>query len=225
MRKSVSTEFDVTRLSPASWVTSRWRDGEEIVDRVHLQADGAWSMERRRSGRAPERQQASFAWPTLDPMALVLRLRVAPPSEGRTEVLYLLDGRQLWRLTIHNEAAHGTAPDEVAVGSALRLQCRAEPVFWDGRPDAERPTREFKLWLADDVSRLPLRLEMPLGLGTVVVSLAEVKRGTLATPSTAPAHPRSPSPSVMDAPRSGAGAGTHYVAGTAAPVPAGARSL
>jgi hypothetical protein len=207
MRKTVETAFDVTRLSPASWITSRWRDGEQVEDRGHMQPDGVWALERRRTGKQAELQQARFALPILDPVALVLRLRVAPPAIGRRESLLLMDGRQLWRLTI--EAQGRGAPSDDLPAAALRFACRAEPVFWDGRPDGERPTRAFTLWLADDGTRLPLRLEMPLALGTVVVTLKDLRRGTAAVAN------------------SDAGSDVSLVQalGAAPPEPAGARNL
>jgi len=151
-------------------------------------------------------------------MALMLRLRVAPPVRGQSETLFLMDGRQLWRVTVRAESDSGPLPDGARRGPVLRLACRAEPVFWDERPDPERPARDFTLWLADDGTRLPLRLEMPIGLGTVVVSLTRAQRGAALAhlpdgkPGTAGAPSQAPPPSAQ-------------VAGAAAPVPAGARSL
>jgi hypothetical protein len=90
-------------------------------------------------------------------------------------VLQLLDGQALWRVTISN-ASRRLLDDR----PTIRLEARAEPIFYDGRPDqADRSTREFALWLSDDPARVPLRLEMPIGITDLVVALVDLERRAL----------------------------------------------
>ena len=46
--------------------------------------------------------------------------------------------------------------------------------------DPERPTRTFTLWLSDGAGHLPLRLEVPIGLGDVVITLTGSRKLALA---------------------------------------------
>ena len=40
----------------------------------------------------------------------------------------------------------------------------------------DRSPRDFTLWLSDDPARIPLRLQVPIGFGDVVVELVEAVR-------------------------------------------------
>ena len=111
------------------------------------------------------------AIPTSDPLGLLWRLRTAPPDPGKTEVLHLLDGLTLWRVQITAGTARDILPD--GNRTAIRLEGQLAPIFFDGRPDPDRPSRRFTLWLSDASDHLPLRLEVPLGLADVVMTLAE----------------------------------------------------
>jgi hypothetical protein len=102
---------------------------------------------------------------------------VAPPQPGGPrQTLYVLDGQALWRVTV-GSAGRARLPDAAAGPMALRLEAEADPIRYDGVLDeADRTRRRFVLWLADDPSHLPLRLEMPIGIGDLVVALVEIER-------------------------------------------------
>jgi len=128
----------------------------------------------------PERATATLAAPLLDPLGFLLRLRVELPGAGaraRPQILYVLDGQALWRVTITN-AGRGPAPEGIVADvPTLRLEVEAEPIRWDGVADVgERAHRSLKLWLSDDAARVPLRLEVPVGIANVVVALTDIDR-------------------------------------------------
>jgi hypothetical protein len=105
-----------------------------------------------------------------DPVSLLLRLRADPPAPGAPPlVVTVADGKRYWRVTI---TSRGPATLGEGGTAALQFAGRAEPVGKD-----ERVPHDFTLWLAADPSRLPLRLEMPLGVADLTVSLIDVHRG------------------------------------------------
>jgi hypothetical protein len=110
----------------------------------------------------------------LDPVSFLLRLRVAPPVPGGApQVLQVLDGRELWRVSVVSAGRElrGDLP-------TIRLEAEVDPIRADGTlDDANRPHRAFRLWLSDDAAHVPLRLEMPMGIGDLTVELVELKRG------------------------------------------------
>jgi hypothetical protein len=106
---------------------------------------------------------------SFDPVSLLLRLRADPPEPGAPPlVASVADGNRYWRVTLTNQ---GSATLD-ATTPALRFTGRAEPVGKD-----ERVSHDFTLWLSADATHLPLRLEMPLGVADLVVSLIDVRRG------------------------------------------------
>ena len=124
--------------------------------------------------RRVRRPLAGPSLPGLDPVSFLLRLRVAPPVPGSApQLLQVLDGRELWRVSVIN--AGRELRGDVAT---IRLEAEVDPIRADGTlDDANRPHRTFRLWLSDDAVRVPLRLEMPMGLGDLTVELVELKRG------------------------------------------------
>jgi hypothetical protein len=171
----IETEFDPGRLASRRWTSTRIRDGGTIRDRIDQSEDGKLAMARARDGHPGASANVAVPAPVLDPVGLLLRLRASPPAVGGpAQVLNLIDGQALWRVTVAGagfDMLDGERP-------TLRLDGRAEPIFADGRPDigGDRTTRSFRLWLSEEPSRMPLRLQMPLGIGDLVVSLVDVKR-------------------------------------------------
>ena len=65
----------------------------------------------------------------LDPLGLLLRIRLAPQTPTSFEIL---DGRALWIVTLSAARPTRDAPP------MLRLDGRVKPIYWDGTPDKER---------------------------------------------------------------------------------------
>jgi hypothetical protein len=173
----VATQFDLARLDSRRWVDGRTGD-RALNDHVDQAAPGQVAFARERLDPAGPvlRSAAMLPGPLLDPLGFLLRLRVAPPG-ATPQILYVLDGQALWRVTVTN-AGRAPFPEPGLRVPTLRLDAQAEPIRYDGSvsTDPERRHRSFSLWLSDDGPRVPLRVEMPLGLSTVVVSLAEISR-------------------------------------------------
>jgi Protein of unknown function (DUF3108) len=176
LRTWVDGQFDTAVLGSRRWTAARWKDDQTITDIIDQPRPGTVNIERRRDGRAPEHQAALLPLPTFDPLGFMLRVRIAPPAPGQTQVLQVMEGRALWRATL-TTAGTQPLPDASTGISALRIDGRLDPIFYDGQPDdAERPHRTFTLWLSADAARVPLRLSVPVGIGDVVVELVEVQR-------------------------------------------------
>ncbi|HVR02131.1 MAG TPA: DUF3108 domain-containing protein [Polyangia bacterium] len=182
MEDRIATDFDLVRLDSRRWDNARSGAEGDLRDRA-VQADaGQVSLVRERLGAAaaPATRHATLATPLLDPLGFLLRVRIEPPPaspRNPPQILYVLDGQALWRVTVTN-AGRASAPDGVEPVLTLRLDAEAEPVRWDGTPDTDgdRHHRSFKLWLSDDAARVPLRLEMPIGIANVVVALTDITR-------------------------------------------------
>ena len=180
MEDRIATDFDLLRLDSRRWDNARSGAEGDLRDRAVQAAAGQVSLVRERSGdvAAPATTNATLATPLLDPLGFLLRLRVEPPGASPRDppqILYVLDGQALWRVTVTN-AGRTSPPEGLARVPTLRLEAEAEPVRWDGTPDADgaRHHRSFKLWLSDDAARVPLRLEMPIGIANVVVALTDI---------------------------------------------------
>jgi hypothetical protein len=179
----VQADFDPWRLDSRRWTSAKRKGGHSVHDAAEQRRQGQLDLVRQRDDAAPERRHAVVPGPALDPVGFLLRLRVAPPpSGGAPQVLQVLDGQELWRVTLVNarrERLERPRPRGRASSiRALRLEATVDPIRYDGgADDAARPHRAFVLWLADDPSHLPLRLEMPMGIGDVVVQLVQVERG------------------------------------------------
>jgi hypothetical protein len=177
IRRGIDADFDPLALGSFRWTVRRHRSGEPpaagIVDRVTRDGGGALLLERLTPGQPPSRQKLTFAIPTSDALGLLWRLRTAPPPAGRTETLQLLDGLALWRIRVTTALAREILPD--ADAPAIRLDGELAPIFYDGLPDPDRPTRRFTLWLSEKGNHLPLRLEVPIGPADVVMTLIEAR--------------------------------------------------
>jgi hypothetical protein len=182
MSNSIATDFDLERLDARRWNNSREDGDRALTDSAEQPAPGQVSGTRLRK-RPLVRQntmQATFPAPVLDPLSLLLRLRAAPPPLGAPQVLYVLDGQALWRVTLQN-AGRATLPEGALAVPTFRVEGQAHPVHWDGSADedAGRHRRAFSVWLSDDANKVPLRLEMPLGPSALVVALTEISRRPL----------------------------------------------
>src|SRR5262249_1174703 len=103
----IATEFDLLRLDSRHWVDGR--KGEHTLDdHVDQATRGRVASARDLPDRARPilRSPAGRPGPRLDPRGFLLRLRVAPPG-STPQILYVLDGQALWRVTVTNA---GRAP-------------------------------------------------------------------------------------------------------------------
>ena len=183
LQDRVDTAFDPHLLASRRWTSQRTdSDGPGVIRDVSDQArPGELRLTREREGAPAARQRARMPGPTFDPVGFLLRVRAAPPSAGAgPQVLQVLDGQALWRVSLSNTGPESLADAgaDVPPVPAIRIQGRAEPIQYSGAPDegGDRTPRDFVLWLSDDAARVPLRLEMPLPIGNLVVSLVEARR-------------------------------------------------
>jgi hypothetical protein len=182
MDERLSTELDLTRLDSRRWASTRTDGDGAVNDRAEQATAGHVSLVREHPGGAGahEAMQATFAAPILDPLGFLLRLRLAPPIGAGPRgpaTYYVLDGQALWRVTIRS-ASRAPASEGIAPVATLRFEAEAEPIRYDGGSDSssDRKHRAFTLWLSDDAARVPLRLQMSIGIADLVVALTEVAR-------------------------------------------------
>jgi hypothetical protein len=195
----VDIDFDRDELASRRWTMTRLAFGHTTRDEVEQPAPGHLDMARVRDGAPAGRRSSQIGAPVLDPLGFLLRLRGAPPARAAgPEVLRLLDGQALWQVKVARGAPVSFAA-QIPARAIVRLEGRADPIHYDGRPDVgERVSHPFVLWLAADRTHVPLRLEMPLGPSQMVVALVSVER-TLPPPTIDP--PRAgPAPEVPKRP-------------------------
>jgi hypothetical protein len=102
-----------------------------------------------------------------DPLSALFALRAAPLSDGQVVKELVLDGLALWRvrLTVHRGQTVRLGSGDGAVSrAAIRVDGELTPVNLAGRPTG-RPLRHLSLWLADDQTRVLLRLEADTDFG------------------------------------------------------------
>ena len=178
--KAIETEFNTRTLDPRRWKNHRKQGGKVITDFATQEPPGKVALVRQRPDKPETRDVLERKSAVLDPLAFLARLRIAPPT-GAPQTFEVLDGRGLWFITINPATrtslavatGNGAAPAPTA---ALKLDGRAQPVYWDGDIDHERQARAFTIWLSDDVFHTPLRLAMPYGIGEVRVELVSLSR-------------------------------------------------
>ncbi|HEX3694777.1 MAG TPA: DUF3108 domain-containing protein [Polyangia bacterium] len=174
--KSVDAEFDPATLGARRWTMIR-TGGDDVTDTIDQPQAGVLRLARQKPGAPPSTKQVVFsaATPTMDPVGLLMRLRAAPPVVGQPVVLQILDGQALWRVTL-TAVGRQTLPETDGRVATVRVDGRADPIYYDGRDADDRPRRTFAVWLSDDDARVPLRLTMPIGIADVVIQLVEATR-------------------------------------------------
>jgi Protein of unknown function (DUF3108) len=179
MERRIESEFDVQALGSRRWTEARRKAGqrveEETVDTGERSDRGQNRVHRRMPGKADETQTFMSVVPTSDFLGLIWRLRTAPPALGHAEVARVLDGLALWEVRATTVSADDPVPDRQGA-RALRVEGHLTPIYYDGGEDGARSKRSFTMWLDPRASHLPLRLEIPVGPGHVVLDLVEVKR-------------------------------------------------
>ncbi len=176
MEKKVETALDSGALTPRRWTSSRKKDGKDITVSGDQPAAGQVAITRREGTNAPSSSELRLAEPALDPVGLLLRLRVTPPAPGALLALNVFDGGNLWRVFLRGAGSDALPSGDSTTTRALRFDGRAEPVSWSGQPDPGRTARSFVLWLSSDDTHMPLRLSVPLPLGEVVAELVASHR-------------------------------------------------
>jgi hypothetical protein len=197
-QRTIDTEFDLHRRASSRWRSTRrsigLRSDEIVSDSVVRQPGDRLSIERRKwlantaaapvartspSPPAPlqspsptEVEILGSAGATSDPLGLIWRLRNEPPAPGRAVTLQMLDGMALWRVEVRAPLG-GPVPVPGTTLLGTELDATLTPIRYDGQRDPARPDRRLRLWLATDGGRIPLRLEMPIGLGDAVLTLRE----------------------------------------------------
>jgi hypothetical protein len=166
--KHIESDFDTQALKTMRWTITRSTGGETVVDIAEQPQAGAVSLLRKRTGQPDQADSMNRASPVLDPLGLLLRIRLAPPQAPTS--FEILDGRALWIVTL--SAARPTSDTP----RMLRLDGWCRPIYWDGTPDKERTERPFKLFLSDDAYHTPLRLVVPFGMGEARAEIVQLSR-------------------------------------------------
>src|SRR6185436_1192692 len=167
--KRIVSEFDPASQGARRWTSLKLSGKSSITDFARQPTPGTVALVRRRPGRPDQPETLVRKAAVMDPLTFILRMRLAPP---RTPQIYeVLDGHGLWLITIAP-----AVPVSGDLGRALRIEGKADPVFWDGSHDDDRPNRTFTVWLSDDELHTPLRLVMPLSVGEVRADLVTVTR-------------------------------------------------
>jgi hypothetical protein len=173
MDRKLDADFDAGALESRRWVDARRTGGEPpeqaIVDTGERGRPGETHLRRHKLGRADEIHGLASPIPTMDALGLISRWRRALPAPGHDDVVQILDGMALWRVSAKTVAMHDAVPDSNRFG--IRLEAEATPVHYNGTADGDRPVRHLRVWLDPGARHLPLRLEVPVGPADLVMRL------------------------------------------------------
>jgi len=175
MQNRLDAEFDSWLHGSRRWTSARGEANAQTVDTGSWDGAGQTSLLRRKPGAADEAYHFKAGVQTSDPLGLIWRLRTSPPPLGGSDTIQVVDGLAMWRVRVTTVAAADPVPDAPPGVSALRLQGEVAPYYYDGRPDPDRPTRHFTMWLDRSAGHVPLRIAVPLGPASVVLRLVEAR--------------------------------------------------
>jgi len=173
MHNTLEAEFDSWTRGSRRWTSARGEARAQTVDTGAWDSAGQASLLRRKPGAADEAYHFRAAVQTSDPLGLIWRLRTSPPPLGHSDTIQVVDGLALWRVRVTTTAAADAVPDAAPGVKALRLEGVISPYYYDGRPDPDRPTRKFTMWLDRSAGHVPLRIVLPLGPGSIVLRLLD----------------------------------------------------
>lgn len=139
----------------------------EVTDRridIHVKQ---LNQERQWSGILPSQP--------LDPLAVLMLLRVARLRTGDKLALIVMDGTAFYQGTIDvvDREELNTA---IGTRQAVKLLCRGERISETG-VKLGRPPRTAMIWITDDAARLPLRVEGETDLGKAEFELTGYEPG------------------------------------------------
>lgn len=177
MRNQVDAEFDSWTRGSRRWTSARGDGGARTVDSGSWDTSGQTHLSRRKPGTPDETYNFRAPVQTSDPLGLIWRLRTSPPPLGGSDVLQIVDGLAMYRVHVTTVATAAPVPETAPGVTALRLEGEVAPFYYDGRPDPDRATRHFTLWLDPRTGHLPLRVSVPFGPGDVILRLVEARPG------------------------------------------------
>ena len=129
-------------------LVSRFQDG-----RVEVRKRGKWKTVKGPPG-------------LMDPLTIIYAVRRLPLEVGETYRLPLLDGRDVETLVVPVTGREDTEKH----GTVLKMY---PYTMEDGEREDEDP---WTIVLTDDERRVPVRMKLPLGFGTLHLWLTELKR-------------------------------------------------
>lgn len=139
----------------------------EITDRrVELSAKEQ-NGEKRWSGILPG--------PPVDPIAVLMLLRAARLADGDKLKLVVIEASVFYLGTVEVAGREVTTGD-FGTKRAIKLLCTGQRIDENGQK-LVRPLRSATIWVSDDATRLPLRIEGDTELGKAVFSLTSYEPG------------------------------------------------
>jgi len=172
MQSRIDADFDAGLRGSRQWTAARGDAGARTVDSGAWDAAGRAHLIRRKPGQPDEAYHFPAVLQTSDPLGLIWRLRTVPPPLGTSDTIQVIDGLAMWRVRVTTVATADPVPETTPGATALRLEGVVTPFFYDGRPDPDRKTRHFTLWLDRGSAHLPLRIAVPLGPAELVIRLS-----------------------------------------------------
>jgi hypothetical protein len=151
-------------------VESGMRSRTVVIDVTDRRID-IWAKqpngERRWSGNLPG--------PPVEPIAVLLLMRLARLKDGDKLSLVVMDGTAFYLGTME-VLGRQDIQSELGTRRAIKLACTGERINENGEKLA-RPPRRGTVWVSDDAARLPLRIEGETELGKAVFALTSYEPG------------------------------------------------
>lgn len=172
---NIDGDYDFVPATTRRWTSTVSHGSQVDRDAVDQPQPGRLTLES--AGASPRRLETFMRGPVLDAAGflLELRARLREPVSGPF-VLRVLTERLLWKVTVRS-VSRVALNEEHWSGPAIRLDARAEPIFYDGAPSRDgRSAHQLAIWITDDERRVPVRLEIPVQLGTITLRLVDVSR-------------------------------------------------
>lgn len=183
----VAAVFKRVRDDVTSWIALD--GGEPVFHRADVQfgsreaaietrfGPGPFHIDVSRLGRSPRTYTQSIprGHRAHDVHSLLGTLRAWTVEPGTAAYAYVLSGRRIWHLTT-THMGHESIDAGLGSFEAVRIDAVAWRLDSDLQVDRDREPRLFRLWLADDGSKIPLRVEGITEHGTVRVDLVDYHR-------------------------------------------------
>jgi hypothetical protein len=171
-RVSGKTSMDAATLLPTFAERTSQKDDRDEGNSVRFnRAQGTAVVSKWKQSPEKAKHKLVACEDAVDPASAFLLVRTAPLAAGRTGVIRVLSGEDLYEITA-TPGERGRVESPAGSFDAVRidLTLRKLPSPGAEEPASESALRTARVWLAED-SRIPVRLESDVAMGKLYAEL------------------------------------------------------